>query len=101
MRFGHSTLGRPVLAAGVLAAAASCSSSLGNGTADGTSSGPAPSARTLRPEPSGGGPGPHPAAACPTFGRDFARSGVAAGVAPAGGSGSLRVSWQVHLDGAV
>ena len=40
----------------------------------------------------------HPAAAWPTYGRDFARSGVAAGVAR---PGPLKVSWRVHLDGAV
>jgi polyvinyl alcohol dehydrogenase (cytochrome) len=45
--------------------------------------------------PRGGG---HPVAAWPTYGRDFARTGVAAGVATAG---PLRVSWQAHLDGAV
>src|SRR5947209_9875081 len=102
MRFGRRALGRSVLAAAVLAAAASCSGSPGNGTGGtGTSSGPAPSARTLSPALSGGAAGGRPAAAWPTFGRDFARSGVAAGVTPAGGPGSLRVSWRVHLDGAV
>jgi polyvinyl alcohol dehydrogenase (cytochrome) len=103
MRLGSRALGRSVLAAGVLATAASCSGSAGHGTgggpAGGSASGPAPSARTLSPEPSGGSHEAHPAAAWPTFGRDFARSGVAAGVAPAGGS--LRVSWRVRLDGAV
>src|SRR5947209_780557 len=102
MRFGRRALGRSVLAAAVLAAAASCSGSPGNGTGGtGTSSGPAPSARTLSPALSGGAAGGRPAAAWPTFGRDFARSGVAAGVTPAGGSGSLRVGWRAHLDGAV
>jgi outer membrane protein assembly factor BamB len=87
------------MAGGVLAAAAGCSGWPGNGAgAGGTSSGSAPSARTLSPDPAGGN---HPAAAWPTFGRDFARSGVAAGVATPGGSGSLRVGWRVHLDGAV
>jgi len=100
MRRGSPVLGRAVLVACVLAAAAGCSGSAGNGTG-GTSSGAAPSTRTLDPAPSGGAPGARPAAAWPTFGRDFARSGVAAGVAPPGGSGSLRVSWRVHLDGAV
>jgi outer membrane protein assembly factor BamB len=99
MRLGSPALGRVVLAASVLAVTAGCAGSTGNGTGGGgTSSGPAPSARTLSPAPSGG---THPAAAWPTFGRDFARSGVAAGVASAGGPGSLRVSWRVHLDGAV
>jgi len=79
-----------MLTGGVLAAAG-CS---GPGGA-GTSSGSAPSARTLSPDPGGGR---YPAAAWPTYGRDFARSGVAAGVeAP----GPLTVSWRVHLDGAV
>ena len=45
--------------------------------------------------------GGHLAAAWPTYGRDFARTGVATGVAPAGGSGSLHVSWRASLDGAV
>lgn len=45
--------------------------------------------------------GGHLAAVWPTYGRDFARTGVAAGVAPAGGSGSLHVSWRASLDGAV
>jgi outer membrane protein assembly factor BamB len=99
MHLGSPALGRVVLAASVLAVTAGCAGSTGNGTGGGgTSSGPAPSARTLSPAPSGG---THPAAAWPTFGRDFARSGVAAGVASAGGPGSLRVSWRVHLDGAV
>ncbi len=61
----------------------------------GTSSGSAPPSRTLTPGP---GHGAHPAAAWPTYGRDFARSGVAAGVAA---PGPLAVSWRVHLDGAV
>jgi outer membrane protein assembly factor BamB len=107
MRLGHRALGRGILAAGLLAAAAGCSSSPGNGTggggpaggsAGGSAGGTTPPTRTLSPAPSGGD---HPAAAWPTFGRDFARSGVAAGVASAGGSGSLRVSWRAHLDGAV
>ena len=80
-----------MLMGGVLAAAAGCS---GPG-AGGTPSGSAPAARTLTPVP---GHGAHPAAAWPTYGRDFARSGVAAGVAA---PGPLTVSWRVHLDGAV
>ena len=40
----------------------------------------------------------HPDAAWPTYGRDFARTGVAAGAATAG---ALRVSWRANLDGAV
>jgi outer membrane protein assembly factor BamB len=102
MRFGSWILGRAVLAAGVLAAAAGCSSSPDDPAgAGGTSSGAAPPARTLGPVPSDGSPGSHPAAAWPTFGRDFTRSGVATGVAPAGGPGSLKVGWRAHLDGAV
>ena len=61
----------------------------------GTSSGSAPPSKTLSPAP---GHEAHPAAAWPTYGRDFARSGVAAGVAA---PGPLAVSWRVHLDGAV
>jgi len=79
-----------MLTGGVLAAAG-CSDPGGAGT----SSGSAPSARTLSPDPGGGR---YPAAAWPTYGRDFARSGVAAGVAA---PGPLTVSWRVHLDGAV
>ena len=102
MRLGSWVLGRAVLAAGLLAAAAGCSSSPDDPAgAGGTSSGAAPSARTLSPVPSDGSPGSHPAAAWPTFGRDFTRSGVATGVAPAGGPGSLKVGWRAHLDGAV
>ena len=41
------------------------------------------------------GGGAHPAAAWPTYGRDVARGGVAAGVAV---PGPLTVSWRVHLD---
>jgi outer membrane protein assembly factor BamB len=91
MRFGRKTrLAAAMLTGGVLAAAG-CSDPGGAGT----SSGSAPSARTLSPDPGGGR---YPAAAWPTYGRDFARSGVAAGVAA---PGPLTVSWRVHLDGAV
>jgi outer membrane protein assembly factor BamB len=91
MRFGRKTrLAAAMLTGGVLAAAAGCSDP--NGT--GTSSGSAPPARTLAPDPGGGG---HPDAAWPTYGRDFARSGVADAARPA----SLTVNWRVHLDGAV
>ena len=83
-------LAAAVLTGGALAAAAGCSSSAG-----GMSTGSAPPSRTLSSDPGGGG---HPAAAWPTYGRDFARSGVAAGVAA---PGPLRVSWRAHLDGAV
>ena len=78
------------LTGGVLAAAAACS-----GPGGGTSSGPAPPSRTLTP---GQDSGAHPEAAWPTYGRDFARSGVAAGAAR---PGPLTVSWRAHLDGAV
>ncbi|HEY2488644.1 MAG TPA: PQQ-binding-like beta-propeller repeat protein [Streptosporangiaceae bacterium] len=91
MRFGRKTrLAAAMLTGGVLAAAAGCSDPDGTGT----SSGSAPPARTLAPDPGGGG---HPDAAWPTYGRDFARSGVADAARPA----SLTVNWRVHLDGAV
>ena len=77
-----------VVTGGVLAAAAGCSGG------SGTSSGSAPPSRTLAPDPGGGG---HPAAAWPTYGHDFARSGVADAARP----GRLTVSWRAHLDGAV
>jgi outer membrane protein assembly factor BamB len=48
--------------------------------------------------PPGAGQGAHPSAAWPTFGRDAARTGVAAGV---GRAGRLSISWQAGLDGAV
>ena len=83
-------LAAAVLTGGVLAAAAGCSSSAG-----GTSTGAAPPFRTQSSDPGGGG---DPGAAWPTYGRDFARSGVAAGVAA---PGPLRVSWRARLDGAV
>src|SRR4249919_4040375 len=80
-------LAAAALTGGVLAAAAGCDGG-------GTSTGSAPPSRTLAPDPGGGG---HPDAAWPTYGRDFARSGVADAARPA----SLTVSWRVHLDGAV
>ena len=83
-------LAAAVLTGGVLAAAAGCSSSAG-----GTSTGAAPPFRTQSSDPGSGG---DPAATWPTYGRDFARSDVAAGVAA---PGPLRVSWRAHLDGAV
>src|SRR5690348_15817697 len=81
-----------VLTGAVLAAAVACSGSAGGGT----SSGSAPPARTLTPAPGSGHATPS-AAAWPTYGRDFARSGVAAVAKP----GPLTVSWRVRLDGAV
>ena len=83
----------PVL--GVLIGVAACS---GSGSA---SSGPGGPATSAAPAPGTAGAaagGDHPAAAWPTYGRDAARTGVAAGVAAAG---ALRVAWQAHLDGAV
>jgi outer membrane protein assembly factor BamB len=88
-----------VLTGAVLAAAAACSGSAGG--AGGTSTGSAPPSRTLTLAPASGsdsGSGTHPAAAWPTYGRDFARSGVAARLAT---PGRLAVSWRAHLDGAV
>src|SRR5947207_1882877 len=86
MRLGRTArLAAAALTGGVLAAAAGCSGG-------GTSTGSAPPARTLAPDPGGGG---HPAAAWPTYGRDVARSGVAAGVAA---PGPLNVSWRVDRD---
>ena len=82
-----------VLTGAVLAGAVACSGSAGGG--GGTSTGSAPPSRTLT---TAAGSGAHPAAAWPTYGRDFARSGVAAGVAR---PGPLTVSWRARLDGAV
>src|ERR1700760_4125707 len=90
-------LAMAVLTGAVLAAAAACSGTTGGET----STGSAPPSRTLTTAPvSGGdsGSGSHPAAAWPTYGRDVARSDVAADVAA---PGSLNVSWRAHLDGAV
>jgi outer membrane protein assembly factor BamB len=84
------------VAGGVLAAAAGCAGSAGDSSAGGgTATGAAPPAKTLAPASDSGA---HPDAAWPAYGRDFARTGVAAGVATAG---PLRVSWQARLDGAV
>jgi len=92
MRFGRAArLATAALAGSILAAVTGCS----GGGGGGTSSGSVPPARTLSP---GAGSGASPAAAWPTYGRDFARSGVAVGVAR---PGPLTVSWRVHLDGAV
>src|SRR6185312_3645450 len=91
MRLGCTArLVAAALTGGVLAATAACS-----GPGGGTSSGPAPPSRTLTP---GQDSGAHPGAVWPTYGRDFARSGVAAGAAK---PGPLTVSWRAHLDGAV
>ncbi len=95
------------VAAGGLAAAAGCSNPAGGAQ----SSGPAPPARTLAPAPTAAGGAPasgqasaaggqrgDPGAAWPAFGRDAARTGVAAGAGPAG---PLSVAWRAGLDGAV
>jgi outer membrane protein assembly factor BamB len=89
------------VAAGGLAAAAGC----GGGSSGGAqSTGPAPQTRTLAPASATGGnasasaTGRHPGAAWPAFGRDAARTGVAAGVAAAG---PLHAAWRANLDGAV
>ena len=97
MRLGRTArLAAAALTGGVLAAAAGCAGSPGNDiSGSGTSTGSAPPARTLTSAPGSGG---HPGTGWPTYGRDFARTGVAADTAPAG---PLRVSWQAHLDGAV
>jgi len=93
-RFGRKArLAAAMLTGGLLAAAAGCSDPGRAGS--GVSSGSAPPARTLTPTP---GHATHPAAAWPTYGRDVARSGVAAGVAA---PGALTVSWRARLDGAV
>jgi outer membrane protein assembly factor BamB len=85
---------------GVLLGTASCTGSAPSGPGAAPSSpalatGPAPSETTLAP---GSNAGAHPGAVWPTFGRDAARTGVAAGVAAAG---PLSIAWQAHLDGAV
>src|SRR5919204_3158365 len=91
-RFARTArLSAAALTGGVLAVTAGCSGSGGGGT----SAGSAPPVRTLAPDP-GGGTDPDPA--WPTYGRDFARSGVAVGVAR---PGPLSVSWRARLDGAV
>jgi len=82
-----------VLVGGVLAAAAGCSGPAGAG--GGTSSGTASAPATVTSEPDVGA---HPSAAWPMYGRDAARSGVAAGVAT---PGALSLSWRARLDGAV
>jgi polyvinyl alcohol dehydrogenase (cytochrome) len=84
------------LTGGILAAAAGCGGSAGGG--GGTSTGSAPPVRTLTSAPGDSSSGSHPGAAWPAYGRDFARTGVASGVATAG---ALHVSWQAQLDGAV
>ena len=86
-------LASAALTAGVLAAAAGCAGSSGGGA---TPTDSAPPSRTLT-SPSYNNVG-HPGTDWPTYGHDFARTGVAANMAPAG---PLSVSWRAHLDGAV
>ena len=94
MRFGGTArLVAALLTGGVLAGAAACSGPAGGGSV--TPNSPAASSATPAPAPDGGA---RPAAAWPTYGRDFARSDVAAGVAA---PGLLTVSWRARLDGAV
>ena len=92
-RVRAARLAASVLTGGLLATAAGC----GGSSASGTSAGTAPPTRTLTSAPGGG----HPDAAWPTYGRDFARTDVAAGAAAVNGSGPLHVSWRAQLDGAV
>jgi outer membrane protein assembly factor BamB len=80
-------------ALGILLATAAC-----GGSSPSAPASPAPSAPARTLAPGGSGDAARPAAAWPTFGRDAARTGVAAGVAAAG---PLSVDWQARLDGAV
>jgi outer membrane protein assembly factor BamB len=84
---------------GVLLAVAACSGSGPAGSEPADSSAPAtsPAPGQGTPAPGAGGAA-RPRAAWPTYGRNAARSGVAAGVAAAG---PLRVAWRARLDGAV
>ena len=86
-------LASAALTAGILAAAAGCAGSSGGGA---TPTDSAPPSRTLT-SPSDNNVG-HPGTDWPTYGHDFARTGVAANMAPAG---PLSVSWRARLDGAV
>jgi polyvinyl alcohol dehydrogenase (cytochrome) len=89
-------LAAAALTGGVLAAAAGCTSSPGDGSgAGGTSTGSAPPSVAMTSAPDSAG---NPGTDWPTYGHDFARTGVAATVAAAG---PLRVSWRANLDGAV
>jgi len=81
------------LTGGLLAAAAGCTSSGGNGVAP--AAGSAPPNVTLSSAPDNAG---YPGSDWGTYGHDFARTGVAANTAPAG---PLSVSWRMQLDGAV
>jgi polyvinyl alcohol dehydrogenase (cytochrome) len=81
------------LTGGLLAAAAGCTSSSG-GTGTPTASAP-PSMMLTSPADDNVG---HPGTDWPTYGHDFARTGVAANTAPAG---QPRIAWRARLDGAV
>ena len=85
-------LAAAALTGGVLAAAAGCTGSSGGGA---TPTDSAPPSRTLTSPSYNVG---HPGTDWPTYGHDFARTGVAANMAPAG---PLSVSWRARLDGAV
>jgi polyvinyl alcohol dehydrogenase (cytochrome) len=93
-RAGTARLAAAALAGGLLAAAAGCTSSPDSGNATPTGSAP-PTITLTSPEDPGVG---HPGTDWPTYGHDFARTGVAANTAPAG---PLSISWRAHLDGAV
>jgi len=86
-------LAAAAVAGGLLAAAAGCTSSPGNGVAP--PAGSAPPTMTLTTAPDNAG---YPGADWGTYGHDFARTGVASNTAPAG---ALSVSWRMQLDGAV
>ncbi len=87
-------LAAAALAGGVLALTAGCAgSSSGSSAGRETSTGSASATKTAT-----AGSGNHPSTAWPTYGRDFARTGVAAEVDTAG---PLRVGWRANLDGAV
>jgi len=86
-------LAAAALTGGLLAAAAGCTSSPGNGIAPPAGSAPPDMTLTTAPDNAG-----YPGADWGTYGHDFARTGVAADTAPAG---PLSVSWRMQLDGAV
>ncbi len=89
-------LAAAALTGGVLAAAAGCTAAPAGGSGgDGTSTGSAPPSRSLTASPDLAG---HPGADWPTYGHDYARTGVSATAATAG---PLQLSWRAHLDGAV
>ena len=87
MRMKLASLAVLALAGAVLAAGC-------GGSGGGISTGPAPPLKTLAPTAAAGR---HADPSWPTYGRDAARSGVAA-AAPAG---RLSIAWRARLDGAV